>query len=808
MISEQPDVPNESLDVLGFPRPDELLRSRFFAVPAGAPRDRRPTDVTMLVVAVAALILFAVRARSETGGFEASVVDLVDRLPTFLDPLWRIIHDAFLVWALAIVVITVWRRQWGLARDLVFVVAVAIGVAAVVGRVVKGSWPDLVDALTRADGPVDYPAAGLALAVGIASVASSHLSRPYRYLGRWLIIGGGISAVAVGITSPGGAFGAIALGLAAAAAVHLVVGSPGGLPTLRQVRAALAGIGVDAEPIDVSRRSGVVHVRAIDADGSDLRVKVYGRDAWDGQLVVAVWRFLWYREQGPTFSLTRLQQVEHEAFITLLAERRGALVDPVVTAGADSLGDALLVAHRIGLPIGELAPAIAQPAAHAAAAWHSLALLHRAGIAHGSIDTERLLFDGTSARFADLGSGVVGASAQARLVDRAQLLVALSISFGTEAAVASALAALGTEGLLEVASFVQPAALSTNARRQVGAAGMDVDDIRAAAVAATGGTQRDLQRLRRLTIGRVLMAVLLFFAASKLVTGLLEIGLDTIWESLQDANFAIVIFAFCISLISRPATALGLTALAPVKVPFGRLTILQFAMSFVNLAMPSTAGRVAVNIRFFQRNGVDPTTAVAIGALDGFCGFISQMILVGSVLLFGLGTVDLGIDDSFSFDKIASLLWMLGIAAVVAIVVVAAVPFLRRQVVEAFHKLREFLGPFLRSPKRVATTIGANLISEVVGAMVLLTVLAAFGQSVTVPDVILVSVGVGLFSGLMPVPGGIGVAEAALTAGFMALGVPDATAFAAALACRMVTYYTPPIPGWFALRWMQRRHYL
>lgn len=808
MTSEQTDGTQETLDALGFPRPDELLRSRFFAVPAGAPRDRRPTDVTMLVATLIALILFAVRAGSPTGGFEASVVDLVDRLPTFLDPLWRIARDALLVWALVIIVITVLRRQWGLARDLVFVVAVAIAVAAVVGRLAKGSWPDLLDAITRTDRPADYPAAGLALAVSIASVASSHLSRPYRYFGRWLITGGGIASVAMGITSPGGAFGAASLGLAAAAAVHLIVGSPGGLPSLRQVRSALAGIGVDAEPLDVSRRSGVVQARAIDADGADLRVKVYGRDAWDGQLVVSVWRFLWYREQGPTLSLTRLQQVEHEAFITLLAERRGALVDPVVAAGADSIGDALLVVRRIGIPLGELAATIVEPSAHAAAAWHSLALLHHAGIAHGSIEADRLLFDGTSVRFADLGSSVVGASPQARLVDRAQLLVTLATSFGTDAAVASGLAALGTEGLLDVASFVQPAALSTAARRQVAAAGLDVDDIRAAAVAATGGTQRELQRLRRLTIGRVLMAVLLFFAASRLVTGLLEIGLDTIWDALQHANFAIVIFAFCISLISRPATAMGLTALSPVKVPFGRLTLLQFAMSFVNLAMPSTAGRVAVNIRFFQRNGVDPTTAVAIGALDGFCGFIAQMILVGSVFLFGLGSVDLGVDDTFSFDRIASLLWLLGIGVVVAVVVVAVVPVLRRYVLEAIGRLREFLGPFLRSPKRVATTIGANLISEIVGAMVLLTVLAAFGQSVTVPDVILVSVGVGLFSGLMPVPGGIGVAEAALTAGFMALGVPDATAFAAALTCRMVTYYSPPIPGWFALRWMQRRHYL
>ena len=50
--------------------------------------------------------------------------------------------------------------------------------------------------------------------------------------------------------------------------------------------------------------------------------------------------------------------------------------------------------------------------------------------------------------------------------------------------------------------------------------------------------------------------------------------------------------------------------------------------------------------------------------------------------------------------------------------------------------------------------------------------------------------------------------EAALTAGFIAIGVPEATAFAAALTSRMITYYIPPVFGFFAFRWLQRRHYL
>jgi len=87
-------------------------------------------------------------------------------------------------------------------------------------------------------------------------------------------------------------------------------------------------------------------------------------------------------------------------------------------------------------------------------------------------------------------------------------------------------------------------------------------------------------------------------------------------------------------------------------------------------------------------------------------------------------------------------------------------------------------------------------------------VLRAFGQSVSLPDVILINEGVSLFAGMMPIPGGIGVAEAGLTAGFVAVGVPNATAFAAALTYRLISYYLPPIWGFFAFRWLQRRRYL
>jgi glycosyltransferase 2 family protein len=60
----------------------------------------------------------------------------------------------------------------------------------------------------------------------------------------------------------------------------------------------------------------------------------------------------------------------------------------------------------------------------------------------------------------------------------------------------------------------------------------------------------------------------------------------------------------------------------------------------------------------------------------------------------------------------------------------------------------------------------------------------------------------------MPIPGGIGVTEGALTVGLTAAGLPESTAFAVAILYRLASFYLPPVWGWFAFRWLQTNKYL
>ena len=152
------------------------------------------------------------------------------------------------------------------------------------------------------------------------------------------------AAMYLGTGFPRDILGALFLGWGMAAAVHLVFGSPGGRPTTAQVEASLVELGVDADDVhlDPVQPTGSSRFLARDASGP-LEVRVIGRDEADAQFLSKLWRFLIYKDSGPHLYLSREQDVEHEAYTLLLAQRAGVHVPEVLVAGTAGPGAALIV---------------------------------------------------------------------------------------------------------------------------------------------------------------------------------------------------------------------------------------------------------------------------------------------------------------------------------------------------------------------------------------------------------------------------------------------------------------------------------
>jgi uncharacterized membrane protein YbhN (UPF0104 family) len=783
---------------------------RVFAGAVDEPRARRATDALLLVVATIGLLVLSVAA-VPTPGFARALATYLATWPGVLDALWQIFADMLIVVAVVILVTAAARRRWALVRDLVLAIAAAFVVSLVVGRIVVDSWPNVWESLRSAGPPPWYPSARIAVSASVVITASPHLTRPLRRVNRWIVGLAAVAAVVLGATTTLGAAASLLVATGAAAVVHVAFGSSGGRPRLDDVRLALREFGVATRCVGVADRqqAGLFLVRAEAADGSELAVKVYGRDAHDAALVSTVWRAVWLRDADAPIRLGRLQQAQHEAFVTLLARQAGIRTDGVVTAGATASDDALLVLRREGSRLADVVPED-RPSRLIARMWAVVDDLHGAGISHGQLDEHHFAVIGGELGVLGFRGAAVAPSAARRRADEAQALVTTALIAGQEAAVAAAHDALGAERLTAVLPFLQPAVLSRLQRQQSREAGLDLDALRTAAAAAAGTEAPALQQLHRITVGSILRVVLPAIALVALISALGSLDWNLLREQLAAATWWLVALGFIVSQLPRLTQAVSTLGASPVPLPLGPVYGLQLAVSYVNLAIPTSAARIAVNIRFFQRHGVPPGTAVAAGALDGFGGFVVQWaILLGLLLL-----TPVSLDLDLSADVVGSAARILGLVVVLAVVAVVVVlgvgrwrrfvlGWLRHLAVEAFAAIRG-----LRSPRRIGLLIGGNLATEVLFALALGTFTRALGYPIGLGELLLVNIGVALLSGLLPVPGGIGVAEGGLTFGLVQAGMPDEIAFGAVLMYRLSTFYLPPIWGYFSLGWLERNNHL
>ena len=135
------------------------------------------------------------------------------------------------------------------------------------------------------------------------------------------------------------------------------------------------------------------------------------------------------------------------------------------------------------------------------------------------------------------------------------------------------------------------------------------------------------------------------------------------------------------------------------------------------------------------------------------------------------------------------------------------IPKARGKVLPAVTKAASDIWAVVRNPKKALQLLGGNLAGNLLYPAALGLCLLAFGHSLGFAQLVVVQVGAGILGNVAPVPGGVGVQEAALTAGLTSFGIPSAPALAAVLVFRTVTFAIPPIFGFFTLRWLRKNGY-
>jgi uncharacterized membrane protein YbhN (UPF0104 family)/tRNA A-37 threonylcarbamoyl transferase component Bud32 len=770
---------------------------------AQAPRNRRPSDVALVAVAAVVAGLAGVVAKSAPE-VDNTVGEALDAVLGWAPYFWRLVFVLALALALIVAVDVIVRRRWVLARDLLLAIVIVVAAGVVLDRIVTTKW---VQAEAHVFSNWGFPELRLTAAVAVLAVAGPELVRPLRLLASWLVALAALGAAVLGVGTMSQVLGALAVGLGTAALVRLTFGSAAGMPSTDRIRLALASLGLVVDDLSVSQRQriGAAEFIGHDPAGSPLKVRVLGRDAQDTQRLARRWRLLAYRDPPRSAPVGRLEQVEHEAVATLMAAQSGVSVPEVVTVGLSPEDDALLVVRQPDVEPLESAGPDQVSDDVLEDVWRQVERLHAAGISHGRLNASNILVTQGKPMLVDLSAATLGAPASSLDMDVAELMVACTVLVGPERALDRAIAAGWTDAIRRALPYLQRAALTPHLRDLARSHEVDLKELRSAAAAATGREAPEVVSLYRVRPRDVLLMAAVIFSAYLLISQLAEIGFGTIAHELGQADAAWVLLGLVLAQCSFIGS--GISVRGAVATPLALLpcVVLQSAIKFINLTVPSSAGRIGMNLRFLQRMGVPRAQAVAAGAVDDLSETVVQVALFLLVLPF----VSVDVDTSqFHFNPDRRLLEALAVALVVSAVVVFAVPKVRARVLPEIRSGLSGLWSVARVRRKRAELFGGNIASELTYALALGATCLAYGVHLNLAQLVFANTAASVLSSLIPVPGGIGAAEATLSAALIGMGVDKPTAFAIALTQRLCTFYLPPIWGFASLRWLSRRGYL
>jgi glycosyltransferase 2 family protein len=783
-------------------------RTSYFVETAGLPRVRRPRDILTAVIGLL-LVIWAVLAIDRVPSWEQAFTELVLTGPPWVHTLLGIGYSLSLIYALVLVgaLVAGGAERRPALRDVTIVAVGATGLVLILSLAINGAWPYVLPEIDLENPVPQFPVLRVAVVTAMLVVAGPHVTRPLRRFGWLAMLITTIAAIGLNYGSPSHTIGSFGVGLFSAGLLLAIAGSPRGYPNPDTVSAALTHLGVSNRGLEAApyQTWGVVRFVATGDDGEPVDVKVHGRDAFDSQLAAKMWHTLWYRETGPAVSYSRLQAVEHEALMTVMADRAGVTVPRLVAVGSASSEIALIAFGASGVALPEIDPDRLTDDL-LVRAWSQIRLLHEASMSHGSLRTSAMHVGPDGPIITDFALGSLAADEADQGSDVVELLYGLTILVGEERAVRTALEGLGRERLVAALPYLQLAAVSPNSRRLTEE---PKDAMSALSSKATELTEADMPepvKLRRVTTRSLIMTVLLLLITSALISAFTSVDYAEIWSVLQAANWALIGLALVVGHTQFFPQATATMFAVPAKLPFWPLLTLQTASQFISLAIPSAAGRVAMNAAFLIKFGVSTTVAVAQGAIDGFSGFLVQVAIM-LVVLIG-GDVDLNLDIDTSDVPWLLILGLATLAVIGVVLAVLRIEALNKRVVPVVSQAWGALMVVLRQPTRAIGLLGSNFVYWNVLGITLWLTLQAVGTDLSYGSALFVAAGTSLLAGFMPVPGGVGVAEATMTALLATFGVDESTAFAVTVTYRVITFYLPALEGFFGTRWLDQNEYI
>jgi undecaprenyl-diphosphatase len=768
---------------------------------------RHPADIIRMAIATGIVFgcLYIARATG-TNPVEASIFTELERIPDASTRLWTV-FTWFGYWPGIVVAagLALYAGRLRLGSSLVAASATAWLLAAVLhwltpARPVPGELGRVLR--EPASGAFDFPSIHLAVITALAAVAGPYLGRTARDVAWAVVVLVGVADVFLGNNLPVGALGGAALGWGTAAFYHLLLGAPGRRATEQAVRLALDAVGLEHARIRPVRRRFLRPEEYVitSCDGERMQMKVVRR---------------MHRLAGPGYKLRRVlasvevenepglstprHEVEHEAYVTLLAERAGVGTLPVVYAGEIRHGPPFLIRRRLHGRL--LCDCRGEDVTEEVLdrLWQDVLTLGQHHVGHHDLRAKHILLDEDGRpRITDFTFSRVGGPASQRQQDIADLLVTIVSVVGVSRAVDSAVRRVPRQTLLDALPQLQWLAVHRRLRRQLEDDRIVLADLRENLAERLGCPPPPFRSPVRPVTLAVMLAVGL--AVYLLLPQLSSI--DEVLASLRRADWRWIAVAVATGLLGVLVSGVSLLGSSQQHLPFWRTMAVQLAAAFTGRTTVGGIGFYGINIVYLERLGLRRTHAVGVVFLNrAIMGIVTGVATAIGILLIGRA-VPVG-----DFGLPGWPLLLVAVLVLAAVVAVLASPWGRRRIWqpmrESVRELMDELVPTLRNPVRALQLFGGAVLFILLQAIGLAATLAAFNPDFDLVAVLAVYVVGSPLGQLAPTPGGLGTVEAATVAGLTAVGVGPTAAVAAVLASRLLTFWLPALPGIVAFRMLQ-----
>jgi undecaprenyl-diphosphatase len=711
------------------------------------------------------------------------------------------------------------RQRWRRLVIAVVAAAAAIGVLALVEAelVSRFSEPNLPFAppswICPTDGGIGEAclSAGVGfpniyyLAAGVAVFSTLYpwMTKGWRRFGWWVVGILGFTRMIDGLEPPTDELLAAAIGYIVGAGVLLAIGMPNRRPRGLQVVEAMGRSGIDLAEL---RRAGVdargsTPYFARTRDGEPLFIKVLSPEERAADVMFRTFRMFRLKGVGDERPFSSLKRgVEHEAVGSLKASSDGVQT-PRLAAVAEVEPNSMLMAYEMidgssldGVPAEDLTDEVLQQV------WRLVGSLRRRRTAHRDLRLANVFLAADGEPWLiDFGFAELAATDGQLRSDVAELLTSTATVIGAERAVANAVAGIGPEAVADSASRIQPLALSGATRDALKhQKGLD-KEIQEEIKRQTGIEAVELEDLERVKTSTIMTFVGLGLAVYFLIPQIVEVDFDQI----LGANWAWAAAALLASVLTYIAAAWILMGSVPDRLGIVTTTLAQFGATFINRIVPVKVGGLATNLLYLQRSGVDPAVAAAGLGVSNLGTIAVHM----SLLVLFTALVGRNASEFIELPSGSVLLAVLGGLLVVGALVYVLPPsrkLFREKVLPLAKRSGQGLREVLTSPRNALLLFGGAFVMILSYITALWFSLEAFGGGLgffAVGFVFLAGQAVGQAA---PTPGGVGAVEAVMIASMTAMGLESQVAVPTVFLYRFATFWIPVLPGFFALKKLQR----